>query len=715
MGYRRLSAFSFHRPLFVLCVWLCLLASLGSYAARLPDVLKDHGLLAQDDFVKVQNILEDSFRLPQAPVVLVFENDGAVAQSEWLEYIRLALDRVQSVRGLTQTVSPLNRAGLIDGDVAYALLGFAQPSYAMSGVIEELQSKLPQHGGIAVRLTGKTVVQNDVNRASAQDLKRAELIGIPAALIVLWAAFGGLVSALLPVLTGAAGVTVTMGVMYWIGARMELSHFVLNVVPMVGLALSIDFALMLVSRYREELARRAPEQAWQAAADTAGRAVMFSAACVVLGLAGVLLVPLPMFSTVAVGAMTVVAVSALAAVTLLPAMLSLAGRTVAAEKKRSASGRAWAGWSHYVMNRPVRMLLLSALLLFICLLPLRQMKLAIPDASSLPHGYESRKAAEAYAAHFAPPERSGVYLLTERTSADWSLNDWRRAYALVRRLESDPLVRGVDSVFSALGLKPEALYQASRKAALDPESGYASALRSYVTDNRMLIRAELEGGPGSEATMAWIRTWQRLGADPSAEFPFRLGGEAKYEQEIFDTVRSRLPRVLLYILAANYIVLYLAFRSLLLPVKAILMNIASLAGACGILVWIFQGGHFGMEPSSIAVMIPVFLFGLVFGISMDYGVFLLSRMYESYGTAGDNDAAVREGLASSGRVITSAAAILIVVTVPFALGDVVGVKQLGIGIAAAVALDATVVRLMLVPSLMKLLGRWNWWSPGRFP
>jgi RND superfamily putative drug exporter len=312
------------------------------------------------------------------------------------------------------------------------------------------------------------------------------------------------------------------------------------------------------------------------------------------------------------------------------------------------------------------------------------MKVAIPDASSLPQSYASRAAAADFEARFAPPANAIVYFAAAEPPKAASHAHmqkaayWKQAYSLVDRLRSDRYVAQAEPLFRQ--------------------------------SSRMLIRVTLLGDRSSAETHSWLRHWEHEGLSAS-DTAFLLGGEAKYEQEVLDEISSRYLYVLLFIVTANYMVLFAAFRSILIPLKAIAMNLLSLGAAFGILTWLFEGGHLGIEPYSIAVMIPVFIFGLVFGISMDYGVFLLSRIAEIYERTGDNDASVREGVASTGRMITCAAAILIAVTLPFAFGDVVGVRQLGAGIAAAIFIDATIVRMVLVPALMKLLGRWNWWTP----
>ncbi|PQP81127.1 hypothetical protein C0Q44_22085 [Paenibacillus sp. PCH8] len=242
----------------------------------------------------------------------------------------------------------------------------------------------------------------------------------------------------------------------------------------------------------------------------------------------------------------------------------------------------------------------------------------------------------------------------------------------------------------------------------------STVLRSYVSDYSIRVVATVRGEPGSDEVAGWL---DRMRSDDQAlamnGMTIRYGGEAAKQHEIMQEVTRQLPKVLVFVVVSNYVVLLAAFRSLLIPIKAILMNLLSLAASFGILVWVFNEGHLGMEPSAIAIMIPVFIAGLVFGISMDYGVFMLSRIREIYIRTGDSDLAVQQGLASTGTLITSAAAILLAVTMPFAFAEVTGVRQLGIGITAAVFIDVTLIRLILIPALMKLMGRWNWWLPGQ--
>jgi RND superfamily putative drug exporter len=711
MDFQKLSIISLRYPKAIILVWTLFLIFFGFYAQKLSTVLKDHGLLPNGAYVKVEHILSSEFHIPKDPVILVFEKKEFVSPEQFQQYIQQTLFPLKGIDGLSEMVSPLEREGMLKGNFAYALLAFKHTSHEMQPVIDEIHRRLPNNRDISVKMTGKSVVQADVNRASQNDLRKAERIGIPAAFIILWLAFGGIISAMIPIVIGMIGVTGTMGMMYWLGTKLELSNFVLNVIPMVGLALSIDFALLLVSRFREELQRESAVQALITTMKTAGRAVLFSAASVFLGLMGILFIPLPMFSTIAIGAMTVLTVSVLLTLTLVPALLSVLWPAIQAESKPLSTFRKkniWYSMSLYMMKRPARMGLLASLLLITCFLPLNKMKLAIPDAASLPQGYNSRMAFEAYQTHFVARTSSDVYIVAQGKTHDLKKDDWLNAYKLIQKLEINPHVQRVDSVFSSLRMTPEQFYFLLQKPIL--KAKYEPIVQQFVKENRMLIHVTLKGEPTSKKVMSWLRLWEQEGE--SSDIHFLLGGEAKYQQEVFDDIFQNIKYVLLFILVSNYVVLFIAFRSLLIPLKIIAMNLLSMGASFGILVWISQEGHFGMEPNSIAIMIPVFIFGLAFGISMDYGVFLVSRIFEVYQQTQDNGRAVLVGLASTSRIITSAAAIMIAVTVPFAFGEVVGVKQLGIGLAAAIFIDATVIRMVLVPSLMRMLGKWNWWAPG---
>ncbi|WP_068774841.1 MMPL family transporter [Paenibacillus sp. FJAT-26967] len=747
MSAHKLAILSFRRPARIIGLVLIFLVFGGYYAFKLPSVLQGHGLQLEGSYHQVQNKLASEFGIPADPVILLYENEGGV-NSDYFRKVTYQIESsLQRISGFMFAESSWEREDRQEGNFAYTLAAFRQQPHEMRAVLGELRKLLPEDPHISVKITGKAAVQEDVNAASTADLQKAELIGIPAAFIIMLIAFGGVVLAVIPLLIGVSGVVIAMGIMYAIGVHVELSNFVYNVIPMAGLALSVDFALIVVSRFREEIRFHRPEEAMSVTMKTAGRAVLLSAGCVLLGLTGVMFIPLPIFSTVAAGAVVVLVVSVLLTFTLLPALLSLAVGYVLKENRGTRRSRSLShanlmhSMTYYVMQRPIRMVVVSCLLLVVCTLPVLAMKVSIPDETSLPVKAESRFVADVLHTHFDGPLEETVYLLLEGRGDRLEEKDWINAHMLTQILATDPDVQRVDSVFSHRGLSGDQWAELAAKPGLFKL--YESYTRHFVHNNRMLIAVKLKNAADSKQAINWVRKWERLGKGDHSlaeirdsvksklidhrlqveqtpdknshgnNITFLLGGKAKYEQEIRDTILEYLPGALLFIVGSNLIVLFLAFRSILVPIKTVLMNFLSLGASFGILAWVFSTEEWGLgtEPGRIAIMIPVFIFGLVFGISMDYGIFLVSRIAESYRITGDNHASVLLGTASTSRIITSAAAIMIAVTLPFALGDVVGVKQLGIGIAAAIFIDATIIRLILVPSLMKLMGKWNWWAP----
>jgi RND superfamily putative drug exporter len=664
----------------VIAFWCAAAGCLGVMAAKLPDVLGDHGLRPNGSYAKAQQELANSFHIPDEPVVLLFTRKETVSPSRFQAYIEQTLSRLSTIEGLEQLVPPTARADMLNGNDAYALLSFHVKATEWAPLLEKVRQAAPSDSDIAMQLAGKPVVQEDVNRTSRSDLRKAEAIGIPIAFLIIWLSFGGLYSSLIPIVVGGVGVVSAMGVMYGLGAKgTVLSIFVLNVIPMVGLALSIDFALIVVSRFREELRRAPADRALVKAMTTAGRAVVFSAVCVAFGLGATMFFRMPIFTSVALGALIVLGFSVLLTLTLVPALLWSLRARIAAESRPSLSGSSgagiWAGLAGYVMKRPIRVAVLAAFFLLGCLLPVFRMQFAVPDETSLPSGFASREATERFAQTFEASSKAQAYIVYRAENEVVTPPEYERVQQLVRGLKMDKAVM---------------------------QAGVLAATR-----DRVLVTVLLRDDPASASSIEWARRWERELVGER----FVIGGEPKYRQEVNDEITGHLPEALVFLAVAEFAILFFAFRSLLLPVKTLLMNMLSLSAAFGLLVWLFEDGRFGLEPTPIAIMIPIFIFGMTFGISMDYGVFLLARIAELYRQTGDNDHAVQEGLAVTSRLITSAAAIMIAVTAPFVLASVSGVKQLGIGITAAVLLDATVVRLLLVPSLMKLIGRWNWY-PG---
>jgi len=707
MGFDMLAARSYKHARWVICLWLVLVLSCGYLAMQLPDQLKGHGLMPSGSYEVVKGILKEHFHLPAEPMIVVFTAKDSSGEAELPKVVQQTVRSLRKLPGLKQVM-------VVEGNderkgEAYALLDFAQTPYEQIAIVDKVRDRLPVSAYVDISLTGKQVVQADVNAASKRDLSRAEWLGLPVAALFMWFAFRGVAAAMLPIIAGLASVISAMGIATLLGRHLDLSNFVLNVIPMVGLALSIDFALMIVSRFREELMLHPDGQALALTMRTAGRAVLWSAACVLCGLASVMFIPLPMFRSIAAASITVLVISVTAAFTLVPALMSmmLPALRGSGQAKENTRRSFWHAWSSIVMYRPLLTCAISSALLITCLLPLDRLHLEVPGADSLPEQTESRHAHERWMEQTGLKHRSLVYMVLGSDSEPLSQKDTLEAYRIGEQLLGEPEVLQVRSIFSVTGLDPDQLQRLMVHA--EYRERYNKIMQRYMNNGYLLYEVTLQGEPNDRQVHEWLRRWERIGE--TSRLPFQLGGEAKYAQEVHDTIFRHIPYSIASILLLNFAILYTAFRSVLIPLKTILMNLFSLGASYGIITWICQDGRFGIEPGGIAIMIPVFIFGLVFGISMDYGVFLVSRIHEAYKATGNNELAVRQGLASSGRVITLAAAIMIAVTLPFAVADVAGVKQLGIGIAAALFIDATIIRMGLVPVLMKLFGHWNWWAP----
>ncbi|TLS38285.1 MMPL family transporter [Pseudalkalibacillus caeni] len=707
---RSFGEFTYRYRKYILVLWVLIVVGLGFAAFKLPGILSGSGFETEGSFSDVEKILQEDFDIPESSLILVFEKrNEEVSKNTFTSFIGDTLNEFKDMDNLASISSPLENKEMVKGDKAYAIVSFDRDLDGMKRTIDEARKELKDSDEMIVGLTGVPVIVEDMNKASQEDLKRAEMIGLPIALVILLFAFGGLVAAAIPLITGFVSVLSTMGLLYIFGKDLGMSIFLLNVVPMIGIALGIDFALLFVNRFREELENNSVKDAVVTTVATSGRAIIFSGLCVILGMAGMLLIQIDLFQTVAIGGMGVVVLSVLAANTFLPALLGVLGpgvnKLMILKKKKEGQG-GWRVFATFVMKHPIVMSTIAFVVLIIGILPIPNMNLIIPEADSLPPHYETRVAYETFQDTFREEDTSEVPVVVQLNEGVSDRGELEKLSDMIDKMEKDKIVENVESIFSASGdLNAEQFAQMMDSP--ETKEKLKPVLERLTGDDQTLLTVKLNADGNSEKAKDWVREWQ----DKDTELEILLGGQPKFNQEIFDEIYEKMPYGLALILLSTYVILFLAFRSVLIPLKAIIMNVISLSATFGILVWLFQGGHLGLPESSIGLMIPVFTFGIVFGLSMDYEVFLISRMHEMYLESGDNDSATLEGLISTSKIITSAALIMIVVTGAFAFTGVTPVKQMGVSIALAIFIDATLVRMVLVPSLMKLLGDWNWWAP----
>ncbi|MEW8987273.1 MAG: MMPL family transporter, partial [Bacillus sp. (in: firmicutes)] len=421
---------------------------------------------------------------------------------------------------------------------------------------------------------------------------------------VLILAFGSLVAASLPIIVGVISIATTMGIVYFFSYAFDLTIFILNIVPMIGLALSIDFALLFINRFKEEIAHSSVEQAVVTTVATAGRSIIFSASCVFIGLLGLMFIEIDIFRNVAIGGMTVVLVAALSAITFLPAFLSLLGKRIHSLtilKIDSSSEGIWRKLAHIVMKRPVIMAILALIILITALIPVKDMDVTVPGIDALPTTYESRKAYDTYQDIFVDKKQSSentvvLVLETAKESGDaLEISNLEKIQSIISKIEKDEGVEQVQSIFSLSGIAdPNQLTMALSQ----PNSPLAPLAGQYISENKMLVHVYLKEKLSTGEKRDWVRDWMDKDFGMKASF----GGSIKFEQEIFDEILKQMPKGLALIFVSTFLILMIAFRSLLIPIKAIIMNVLSLSATFGMVVWIFQEGHLGIEPASITLM-----------------------------------------------------------------------------------------------------------------
>jgi len=585
-----------------------------------------------------------------------------------------------------------------------------------------------------VYVTGGPALDYDVRTVSRDDTRKGERKSLPVATLVLVLAFGALVAALLPLLVGILASVCAFGAVQFIAGVYPMSVFVLVIVSMVGLGVGIDYSLFIVTRFREEINHgRGPRDAAVRAISTAGRAVVTSGLTVLLGFAALLITPTSETRSVGLGGLIVVAMAVLLSVTLLPALLSLLGRAI--DRPRWLARRlawyhaptGWERWARWLGHHPWRAIIIGGAIVSAITWPLTQIRIGLPREGWFPPGTESTRGVQVLdgmgARGALQPVRVVLQTTDEKTVVGPS--HLRGLIELSDSIKADPRVAQVRSVVDvqpgASLLRYTFLYAnlvAARARSPDFYSAYLSE------DARTtLMDVLLADSTSFTSSMDVVRRIRRIAGDdlPGLDsVDVLVGGFQASSVDLQEEVLAQFPLVITLILVTTAVMLFVAFQSLLVPIKAVIMNCLSVAGTFGIIVLVFQHGVgatlFGLAgpTEAVYVVVPVLVFAVVFGLSMDYEVFLLSRIKEAFDRTGRNDQATMEGLAATASVITSAAAIMIIVFGTFSFSRVLVAQFLGFGLAVAVLLDATLIRMVLVPSIMHIAGSWNWW-PGFRP
>jgi uncharacterized membrane protein YdfJ with MMPL/SSD domain len=690
----------------VLACWLAILIVGVLAAARLPALLSNTFTVPGTDSDRARQILAHHFgERPDGVFTVVFQARPTQ---------RPALQRRLDAAAL---LIPGARPSQLksSGGIAYGEIDSTLDLQHAKGYTAALRRALA--GTPHAYVTGQPAIQHDLEPVLASDLRRGEAIALPIALAVLVAVLGLSFVILVPFVFAACTITAALSLVFVVAHGFTMVSYVTNLVELVGLGLAIDYSLLIVFRFREELERATTvDDAIVRTMETAGRAVMFSGATVAIGLALLLFVPVPFIRSLGVGGFLVPLASIAAAATLQPALLSVVGRRgarrapVAAFLRRRLGIRLpvlpgtididrgfWARLARAIMRRPLRFLAAGATVLVAAAVPAAFLQVTPGSISALPTGNDSAAGMTLLRSGAGPGALTPTEVVVDagrpggvRTAA---------VQAAIHRL-ADLTFRDPEAYVTAIG--PTWPY-------IDPTGRYA---RVYVVGRHEY---------GDEQSQALVR---RLRSDlvPRAHFPpgvrVSAGGGPPQGVDYLDRSYGWFPWLVLGALVLTYLVLLRAFRSVLLPLKAVVLNLLSVAAVYGLLVVIFRWGvgadALGLyRVPQIEGWIPIFLFALLFGLSMDYEVFLVSRMRESWDEVHDNARAVAHGLERTGRIVTAAALIMVAAFSGFVAGNIAGLQEFGAGLALAILIDATLVRAILVPSLMAVFGRWNWWLPPR--
>src|SRR6266566_2925482 len=595
--------------------------------------------------------------------------------------------------------------------------------------------RLPHVDGFDVKITGNPALDYDVRTISAEDTRAAEEHALPLTLAVLVLAFGALVAATLPIIVGILAITIALGIVAVAAQFQTMSVFVLNITTMVGLGVGIDYSLLIVTRFREELNRGlSPIDAAVRTIQTAGSAVVTSGLTVVVGFAALVATPLSDTRSVGIGGLIVVAVAVLLATTFLPAALAILGRNIDRPKwlarplARFHAPTGWERWARWLGHRPWRAVAIGGAAIALLTFPATQIRLGLPATNWFPPESESGQGLQALREMGASGVIHPVRVVVQLPEGESALSGRRLPglKALTDSIRKDPRVRevrGVASIRSRMSTLQLVLYYSDPAAVRAKNPNFFNAYLS--ADDRVtlldVIPADTVSLTGLMDVVRRVRALVARDVRGLAGAEILVAGFAASNVDTQQALMKRFPETVGLVLGITAIMLFVAFRSLLVPIKAVLLNLLSVGGAFGLTVLVFQHGYggrlFGLEGPTQAIwaVVPVLVFAIVFGLSMDYEVFLLTRVKEVFDKTGRNDHATMEGLSATASTITSAALIMILVFGTFAFTRVLAVQLIGFGLAAAVLLDATLIRMVLVPAIMHIAGRWNWWPGVRAP
>ena len=734
--------YRFRRPVAIFAVVLAVASSV--LAAQASSALSSGGWLdADSESAEVAARLDEDFGSGKGSMIALFRSSTPGADATSAEFQGAIAATTAGLADNPDVSGVIGYAETGDlrfistaGDAAYVVIELTITDEASVDAVDAIREDMTAPAGFSYQLTGFGPITKDGAEQSERDLQKAELVSLPIAAVILVLVFASIVAAGMPLLVAGLAIPSTMALIFIVAQQVEMSIYVLNIATMLGLALAIDYSLFIVSRYREELRRgRTVGESVERAIATSGKAVMFSGVAVAIGLSGLLLFEAPAIRSIGIAGALVVLSSVFFALTFLPAVLGMLGPRVNALSLTGISRRfrpvadrpdatRTSRWEHvamWVMRHPIKVMIPTVAVLLIAGVPFGHMVQGVPGAEVYPPGVESRDAYVALQTEFAPGETTPIVILADVEGSPTDVSTIEAIHAYSAQLIAIDGIDRVEGPFAisdpatGLPLSPEEVAAVYALPDGQRPPGIDALVAQYIRGNTIQLAAISPLSPSTPQATDLIPVVRAV--DPGAGITTQVGGAAASGYDFLVSQAERAPYAVGLTLLASGFILFLLFGSLILPLKAVIMTLLSITASFGALVWIFQDGNLSnlldFEPLGYTIAgNPIIMFSVIFGLSMDYEVLLLSRIQEAYRRTGDNTMSVAEGLARTAGVITGAALIMVSVFAAFALAEVVTIKSIGVGMAIAVAVDATIIRVLLVPATMRLMGRWNWWAPG---
>lgn len=685
---KKLARTSYHHRWIVLTIWVALLVGINVAAIKYGDNFSSEFRTKQTDSQQAVDILQAKFpAFAGGTGQVVYKAPAGVTNSEVQTGMDRIFTKIQQVPEVLAVISPYSPTGATqiskDGQIAYAQVQFKQPAEQVSpDTINQIRDIVAnnQVAGVEIDLGGD-LFQSQMAPGDS------ELYGIIAAVIILLISFGSVLAMGLPITMALFGIGIGIAFVKLLSHFVALPDITIQLASMIGIGVGIDYALFIVTRYRQNLSEgKTAEEAVVKAIDTAGRSVLFAGTTVVISLLGMILIGVGFISGMGIGSAATVLITMIASITLLPAILGFVGLKIDSlrlphfGRTKTKEHSVWYRWSRFLQRNPWPAMVLSLGFLLILTIPLFSMRLGSSDASSRPTSDTTRRAYDLVGQGFGVGTNGPLLIVAEIPTGQGE-------QSMVELAKFQATLAATPGVQSVSPPVPNQQMTAAVMQVIPTTSPQDQATSDLITK----IRKEAPAG-------------------------VHVGGITASFDDLADLLQSRLPLFIGIVLLLSFVLLLIVFRSILVPLKAVIMNLLSIGAAYGVMVAVFQWGYgaslLGLgNTGPIESFVPMIMFAILFGLSMDYEVFLLSRIKEEYDRTGDNATAVADGLNYTARVITAAAAIMVTVFASFVLDNNRVIKEFGLGLAIAVLLDASVVRMILVPSSMELLGKANWWFP----